>query len=113
MCIIQFIISFIKTLLVADKRVELYGISIDDANISLHIQLSEYIPGIYVSDLVYRLYCDNPTQVHNHTQLVHGKISMTQIYGTADSHTFARNKIPSPSESLHGNDSQCKFNDRK
>ena len=71
MCIIQFIISFIKTLLVADKRVELYGISIDDANISLHIQLSEYIPGIYVSDLVYRLYCDNPTQVQSDTQLGH------------------------------------------
>ena len=58
----------------------------------------------------YRLYYDNPPQVQSHTQLMHGKLSTTQIYGTVDRHTSARNKILSPLELLHGNDLQWKLN---
>ena len=69
---------------------------LDDGDVALTIQWYDQIPVIYVSDMVYRLHCDNPPQVQIHTHLVHGKISMTQIYGTAERNTSARNKIPSP-----------------
>ena len=78
---------------VADKRVELYEMRLDDGYIDLKIQWYEQIPGISRSDLVYRLYYENHTQVQSHTQLVHGKISMHQIYGTAKMHTSTINKI--------------------
>ena len=93
-----------KTLWVADKRVELDRISIDDGDIALKIQWYEQITGIYVSYLVYRLYCDNPLQVQIHTKVVHRMISTTQIYRTAERHTFARNKSLSPSDLLYGNE---------
>ena len=35
---------------------------------------------------------------------------MTQVYGTSEKHTSARNKSPSPLELLHGNDLQWKLN---
>ena len=82
-----------KLLWVADKLVKLDGIRLDAGYISLTIQRYENIPGIYGSDLVYRLYCDNPTQVQIHTKLVYGKISMTQIYEYAERHTSTRNKF--------------------
>ena len=80
----------------ADKRVELDGIWIDDAYIYLTIQWYEHITGISVSDTVYRLYSDDFTQVQRHTQLEYGNISMTRISGTAERHTSTINKIPSP-----------------
>ena len=95
-----------QPLWVADKRVELDCIRIDTGDIDLTIQWYERITGISVSDLVYRFYCDNHPQVQSHTQLVHGKILTTQIYGTADRYTYARYKSPSPAELLHGNDLQ-------
>ena len=60
--------------------------------------------------MVYRLYCDNPHQVRNHTQIVHRNISMAQISATVERHTFARNKSRSPLKSLYGNDLQWKLN---
>ena len=75
------------------KRVELDGISLDAGDIALIIQLYEQITGISVSDMVYRFYCDNTPQVQSHTQIVHGKISITQIYGTAERHTSAKSSI--------------------
>ena len=51
-------------------------------------------------------------QVQRHTHLVHVNISMTQMSGTAESHTSAIYKIPSPAESLHINDLQWKLNSR-
>ena len=91
---------------VAYKRVELGGIRLCSVDIALTIQWYEHIPGTYVSDMFYRLYCDNTPQVQKHTHLVHGNISMTRISGTADSHTSARNEIMSPPELIHGNDFQ-------
>ena len=80
-----------------DKRIELDGIRLDSGYISLIIQFYEQTPGIYVSDLVYRLYFDNPTQVRIHNQLVHVKTPMTKISITEERHTSVRNKILSPS----------------
>ena len=57
------------TLWVADKHVELYGIRIDAGNIGLIIHWYEHIPGISGSDMVYRLYFDNPPKVQSHTQI--------------------------------------------
>ena len=88
---------------VADKRVELYAIMLDARDIALIIQWYAQIPGISVSDLVYILYYDNPPRFHSHTQLVYGKIPMTQIYGTAESHSY---KSTSSSELLHGKELQ-------
>ena len=99
-----------QTLWVADKRVELDGIRLDDGDIYLIIQWYENIPGIYESYLVYRLYYDNPPQAQIRTQIVHGKISMAQISGTTEKHTSARYKSTSQSESLYVNDLQCKLN---
>ena len=85
-----------QSLWVADKRIELDDIRLGTGYISLTIQWYDYIPGISVSDLVYRFYCDNPTQVQSHNKLVHGKISTTKIHGTAERHTSSRYKITSP-----------------
>ena len=63
--------------------------------------------------MVYRLYYDNPPQVHSHTQIMHGKIAMAQISGTMERHTSKRYKSLSQSESLHGNDLQWKLNGGK
>ena len=98
---------------VADKRVELDGIRLDSGYNYLTIQLYEQIPGIYGSDFVYILYCDNPPQAQSHTQIVHGNISTTQVYGTAERQTSTRNKIPSPSKQLHVNELQWKLNGGK
>ena len=95
-----------QSLWVADKRIELDGIRLDAGYISVTIQWYEQITGISGSDLVFRLYCDNPPQVRIHTKFVHGKISMTKISGTPERHTYERNKNPSPLESLHGNELQ-------
>ena len=95
---------------VADKRVELKGISLDSGDTDLTIHLYEQIPETSGSDLVYRLCCDNPSQVQSHTELVQGNISMTEIYVTVERHTFARNKIPPPLELLYGKDLQWKLN---
>ena len=100
-------------MLVSKKRIDLYGIRIDAEDIAITIQWYEQIPGMYGSDLVNRLYCNNPLQFHSHTQLIHVKISMTQIYGTVERHNIARNKIPSQSELLHGNVQECKLNGEK
>ena len=78
---------------VADMSVELYGIRLDAEDIYLTSQWYEHIPEIYVSDLFYRLYCDNPPQVQSHTHILHGKISINQIYGTAERQTSAIYKI--------------------
>ena len=72
-----------KPLWVANKCVELYGIRLYDENISLKIHWYEQILVISGSDMFYRFYCDSPPQVQSHTELVHGKISMTEISGTA------------------------------
>ena len=112
LCLIQFTIIFRKTLLVSKKRIDLYGIRIDAEDIAITIQWYEQIPGMYGSDLVNRLYCNNPLQFHSHTQLIHVKISMTQIYGTVERHPSERYKIPLLSELLHGNLLQCKLNSR-
>ena len=98
---------------VADKRVELDGIRLDAVYVALKIQWCDQIPGISGLDLVYRFYCDNPPQVHSHTQLVHGKISMTQISGTTQRDTSKIYKIMSPSWLLHGHDLQWKLNGGK
>ena len=50
-------------LCVYDKHIDLYGIRIDTGYIFLTIQAYEHIPRIYGSDLVYKLYFDNPPQV--------------------------------------------------
>ena len=97
-----------QPLWVADKSVELYGIRLDVGDIALTIQWYEHIPGVSGSDLVYRLYCDSPTQVQIHTQLVHVNISMNQISGAVERHTYPRNKSTSPPESLQGNHLQWK-----
>ena len=55
-----------QPLWVADKRVELDGIRLYDGYIVSKIQWYENITGIYISDLVYRLYCDNPPRVQRH-----------------------------------------------
>ena len=102
-----------QPLWVSDRRVELDVIRLDAGYIAPTIQRYEKIPGIYGSDLVYILYCDNNPQVQRHTNLVHGNISMNQIYGTADRHNSERYKIPSPPESLHGNKLKRKSNARK
>ena len=83
-----------QQLWVADKRVELYDIRLYSGDIVIKIQWYEHITGISESDLVYRFYCDNTPQVQSHAQIVHGNISMTQIYGTTKRHTSARNIIP-------------------
>ena len=57
---------------------------LDAGENALEIQCYDQIPGMYGSDMVYRLYCDNPTQFQSHTQILHGKISMAQISGTAE-----------------------------
>ena len=59
------------------------------------------------------MYFNNPPKVQSHTQIFHGKIPMTQIYGTAEMHTSARYKILPLSESLHGNEFQYKLNEGK
>ena len=81
-----------QPLWVADERVDLDGIRIYYRDISLTIQWYEYIPWISGSDLVYRLYYDNPAQVQRHNHILHGKISMNQIYVTVESHTSSRYK---------------------
>ena len=93
-----------KLLWVADELVKLDGIRLNAGYIYLTIQRYEKITGIYGSYLVYRLYCDNPLQVQIHTKVVHIMISTTQIYRTAERHTFARNKSLSPSDLLYGNE---------
>ena len=95
---------------VAYKPVELDGIWLDVGYISITTQGCENIPDISGSDMVYRLYYDNPPKVQSHTKIMHGKIPMTQIYGTAERHTYARNKYPSPSDSIHGNALQWRLN---
>ena len=89
---------------VADKSVYLDSIRLDDGYIDIPIQWYEKITGIYGSDMFYRLYCDSPPQVQIHAQLVHGNISVTQIYGTEERHSSTRNTNPSPLELLHGYD---------
>ena len=89
---------------VADKCDDSDWIRLDAADIDLTTQWYENIPIISGSDPVYIFYCDNPPQVQCHTQIEHGKISTTNISGTAERHTSAINIILSPSESLHGND---------
>ena len=83
---------------VADNHVELEGIILDTEDIALTIQWYKQITGISGSDLVYKLYCGDPTQVQIHTQIVHGNILITKVYGTAASHPSARNKSTTPSE---------------
>ena len=68
-----------KTLWVDDKHVELDIIRLYYVYIALTIQWYEHIPGIYVLDMVYILYCDNSPKFHSRNQLVHVKISITQI----------------------------------
>ena len=82
-------------------------------NNSLTIEWYEGIPGIPGSDMVYIFFGDNPPQFQIHNQIVHGSILMNQISVTAERHTSAENKSPSPSEVLHGNNLQCKLNGRK
>ena len=114
MCLIQFTTSFRKkTLWVADKRVELYGIRLDSVDISLTIQWYHQIPSISGLYLFYILYCDNTNQVQRHTQLLYGNISMTQISGIVERHTSAINKSTSPSDFLYGDDLQWKLNGGK
>ena len=55
------------------KHIELPAISLDYGYIYLTIHWYKQIPGIYESDLVYRLYCDNPPQFQIHAQLLHGR----------------------------------------
>ena len=55
------------------------------------------------SNVFYRFYFDNPTQFQSHTQIVPGKISMTQVSGTVDRYTSAVNKSLSSSESQYFN----------
>ena len=98
---------------VADNHVESNGIRLDYLDINKTIHWYEHIPGTYGSYLVYILYCNISPQVQSHTQLLHGKISMTQISGTVERHNNARNKSLSQSESPHGNDLQCKLNGGK
>ena len=102
-----------KTFWVSDKRVELGGMRIDAGYIAITIHWYELITGIYGSVLFYVLYCDNSPQVQKHTQIMHGNISMTQVSGTAERQTSARIKVLTPSESLYGNDLQCKVNGGK
>ena len=102
-----------KLLCVSDKRVDLDGIRLDAGKIALTIQWYEQILVVSVSDLFYRLYYENPSQSQSHTQLVHGKTSTNQIYGTVERHTPVTNKTLSLSESLHGNDLQWKLNSGK
>ena len=71
-----------QPLYVADKRIELVGISLDAGYIYLTIEWYDHINGISGSYLIYRLYCYHPPQVQSHTNLVHGNISMTNIYRT-------------------------------
>ena len=97
-----------KLLWVANNRIEFDGIRVNAEDIALTFHWYEQISGIYGSDIVYIFYCYDPPQVQSHTQIVHGKISVTRIYGTAERHTSERYKSPSPSESLHGNDLYCK-----
>ena len=73
-----------------DKRVYLDGIRLDDIYIYLTIQWYEHIPGISVSDIIYRLYCDNTPKLQIHNQLLHGNTSMDQIYGTVERHTSVK-----------------------
>ena len=83
--------QFQKELLwVADNRVELDGIRLSARDISLKIQWYDQIPGIYGSDLVYRLYCDNPPQFKIHAKFVYGIISMNQISVTSERHNSAK-----------------------
>ena len=98
---------------VADRPIELYVISIYAGDIDITIQCYENITEISRSDMVYRLYYDNPPQVQSHTHIVHGKILMTQVSGTAESHTSEIYRSPPPSESPHGNDFHCKLNGKK
>ena len=63
----------------ADKRIKIYGISLDCGDIDMTIQWYDQAPGIPGSDLVYELECVQPPQVQSHNQLVHGKIAMTQV----------------------------------
>ena len=62
-----------QPLQVSDKRIKLDIIRLDARYIALTIQWYDQITGIYVSDIVYRLYCDNTPKVRSHTQLFHGK----------------------------------------
>ena len=85
-----------QPLWVADKRVEFDGIRLYSGYIDLIFKWYENIPGISGLYLFYRLYCDINPHFQSHTQLVHGNISTTQIYGIAERHNSARYKIPSP-----------------
>ena len=76
------------------KRVELDGFRLYVGDMDITIKWYEQIPGIYGSDLVYIIYCGSPSQLQSHTQLVHGKISMTP--GTAYSNISSIYKILSP-----------------
>ena len=58
---------------------ELDGIRIDAGDIYLTIQWFEHITGIFGLDLVYIVYCDNPTQFQSHNQIVYGNIQITQV----------------------------------
>ena len=98
---------------VADKRVWSDVIRLDFGYIDLTIHWYEHIPGISGSDLDHRLCSDNTPQFHIYTHILHGNISMTQIYGTAERHTSAQNKIPPPQDLLHGNELPWKLDDRK
>ena len=80
----------------ADNNAELYGIRLDARDIFITTQWYEHTPRISGSHMVYILYVDNPPQVQSHTQLVHGKILMTQTSVIDYRHTSARNKSPSP-----------------
>ena len=76
----------------ADKRIKIDGIRLDRGDIGMTIQWYEQVTGIPGSDLVYELECGQPPQVQSHTQLVHGKIAMTQVSGVKEKRRSARHK---------------------
>ena len=77
----------------ADKRIKIDGIRLDHGDIGMTIQWYEQVTGIPGSDLVYELECGQPPQVQSHTQLVHGKIAMTQVAGVKKKRRSGRHKI--------------------
>ena len=77
----------------SDKRIRLYVIRLDCGDIGLMIQWYEKVPVFVESYLLYRLYCGQIPQVQIHTQLVHGKIAMTQVFGTKEKRRFAKHKV--------------------
>ena len=76
----------------ADNRIKLDEIRLYCGEIGLTIQWYEQVPGIVESYQVYRLYCGQIPQFQIHTQVVHGKIAMTQVTGTKDKCRSARHK---------------------